>query len=369
MKITGIFAYRVELHLIEGNYTWADGKHVNVYDSTVIQVDTDEGITGYGEVCCPLAPGYTPFFAEGVRAGLAEVIPRILGEDPTQLSLINYIMDATLTGHYYVKSGIDIACWDILGLAADLPVCTLLGGQYGNDFPLYHPVTQEAPADMVRRVAGYRAEGYQSFQLKVGGAPHTDIERIRAVASEIRPGEKLIADGNRGWLTHEAMQVVKALDDLEVYIEQPCSSYQECLAVRRACRHPFILDESIETVSDIVRTRFDNAADVINIKIAKMGGLTKASKARDICVELGFPVCIDNTKGSDIITAVMAHLAHSTPPDFLFATTDFNSYMVERIAEGAPTKLNGRMSASKAPGLGIRPIKEYLGAPVLKFLL
>lgn len=369
MRITSIFAYRVELHLVEGTYAWANGKHVDIYDSTIVRIDTDGGITGYGEVCCPVAPGYTPSFPEGVRAGMAKVIPQLLGEDPTKLSRINHIMDATLTGHFYAKSGIDIACWDILGRAAGLPICTLLGGQYGKDFPLYHPVTQEAPADMARRVSAYRAHGYQSFQLKVGGDPDTDIERIRAVAAEMKPGEKLIADANRGWLTHEAMRVIKALDDVKVYIEQPCSTYEECLSVRRKCRHPFVLDESIETICDIIRARCDDAADIINIKIGKMGGLTKASKARDICVELGFPVCIDNTKGSDIMTAVMAHLAHSTPPDFLFMTTDFNSYMVEQVAEGAPKKHNGRMSASKAPGLGIAPLIDRLGTPALEFLL
>ena len=98
---------------------------------------------------------------------------------------------------------------------------------------------------MAGRVAGYRAEGYRRFQLKVGGDPDEDIERIRAVARAVlKPGDRLIADANTGWLMHEAMRVVRAVRDVDVYIEQPCLTYEECLAVRRHTDHPFVLDES-----------------------------------------------------------------------------------------------------------------------------
>ncbi len=92
-------------------------------------------------------------------------------------------MDAALKGHPYVKSAIDIACWDILGQATGLPVCDLLGGRYGDDFDLYRAISQEAPEAMAEKVAGYRAEGYRRFQLKVGGDPDADIARIQAVAA------------------------------------------------------------------------------------------------------------------------------------------------------------------------------------------
>ena len=100
-------------------------------------------------------------------------------------------MDAALQGHPYVKSAIDIACWDILGKATGQPVCVLLGGRYGDDFVLYRAISQESPEAMARRVAGYRAEGYRRFQLKVGGDPLVDIERITAVAAELQPGDRL----------------------------------------------------------------------------------------------------------------------------------------------------------------------------------
>ena len=153
-------------------------------------------------------------------------------------------MDAALKGHPYVKSGIDIACWDILGQATGMPVCELLGGRYGDDFHLYRAISQESPDEMASRVAAYRAEGYRRFQLKVGGDPDVDIQRIHAVAAKLQPGDRLIADANTGWTQHEAMRVVRAVQDIDVYIEQPCLTYEECLSVRRHTNHPFVLDEN-----------------------------------------------------------------------------------------------------------------------------
>src|SRR5829696_3512742 len=144
MRITRIAAWQVDLPLREGSYKWSGGKSVTAFDSTVVAVETDAGVTGYGEVC-PLGPFYLPAYAAGCRTGLAELGPHLLGEDPTQLTKLNRRMDAALQGHPYVKSGLDMACWDILGKLTGQPVCVLLGGRYGDDFPLYRAISQEAP--------------------------------------------------------------------------------------------------------------------------------------------------------------------------------------------------------------------------------
>src|SRR5260221_4076468 len=140
MRITRIFAHRVELPLREGSYKWSGGKSVNVFDSTIVGVETDAGLVGYGEVC-PLGPFYLPAYAAGCRAGIAELGPHLLGEDSTQLAKLNRRMDAALQGHPYVKSGIDMACWDILGQVTGQPVCVLLRWRYDDDFGLYRAVS------------------------------------------------------------------------------------------------------------------------------------------------------------------------------------------------------------------------------------
>jgi cis-L-3-hydroxyproline dehydratase len=369
MKITGVTAYQVDLPLKEGSYNWSGGKSVSVFDSTVVRIDTDAGISGFGE-SCPLGPVYLPSYAAGVRAGLKELAPQLLGTDPTQLGPLNQLMDARLKGHPYVKTAVDMACWDILGHATDQPVCNLLGGRYGTDVTLYRAISRETPEAMAAKVAGYRAEGYARFQLKVGSGADivsgadVDIERIRAVSKMLKPGDRLVADANTGWLPHEAMRVIKAVRDVDVYIEQPCPSYEECLGVRRHCPHPFVLDEIINDIGTLVRAKADLAMDVVNLKISKFGGLTKTRLARDLCVELGIAMTLEDTWGGDITTAAIAHLAHSTPEEFRFTSTDFNSYVSVSIAEGAPARVNGRMSASTAPGLGVTPRAEVLGEPV-----
>jgi L-alanine-DL-glutamate epimerase-like enolase superfamily enzyme len=364
MKIKKILAWQVDLPLYEGSYRWSGGKSVTVFDSTVVGVETDTCAVGYGEVC-PLGPFYLPAYSKGVRAGIGELGPHLLGQDPLELSHLNRSMDAMLKGHPYVKSGIDMACWDILGQVTSQPVCVLLGGRYGEDFPLYRAISQEPPELMASRVAEYRAEGYRRFQLKVGGDPDVDIERIRAVSDVLRHGDRLVADANTGWLMHDAMRVVRAVQDVDVYIEQPCLTYEECLSVRRHTNHPFVLDEAIDGIDVLIRGRTDFAMDVVNLKISKFGGLTKTRQVRDLCVSLGIPMTIEDSWGSDIATAAIAQLAHSTPPEFLFTTTDFNSYVTVSTADGAPRRVNGRMGASTQPGLGIRPKMDVLGKPVL----
>ena len=364
MKIRKIAAYRAELPLSEGSYRWSGGKSVALFDSTLVRVETDEGIVGHGEVC-PLGPAYLPAYAEGVRTGISILAPHLLGEDPRELERVNRRMDAVLKGHPYVKSGIDMACWDILGQAAGLPVSTLLGGRYGEDFVLYRAISQESPEEMARKVAGYRSEGYRRFQLKVGGDPEVDVARIRAVRAVLEPGDVLVADANTGWLPHEAARVVRAVRDVDVYIEQPCLSYEECLSVRRRTDHPFILDETVDGIGVLLRAAGDRAMDVVNIKLSKFGGLTRARQARDLCVSLGIAVTIEDTWGSDIVTAAIAHLAHSTPTEFLFTATDFNSYVTVSTAQGAPRRKNGRLSAPAAAGLGVRPRPEFVQTPVV----
>ena len=119
MKISKINVFQVDLPMKEGAYSWSNQSFA-AFDSTVVQIETDEGVSGVGEVC-PLGPSYLPAYAEGARTGIATIGPDLLGEDPTHLARINHKMDRLLKGHPYVKSAIDIACHDILGKVTGQP--------------------------------------------------------------------------------------------------------------------------------------------------------------------------------------------------------------------------------------------------------
>jgi L-alanine-DL-glutamate epimerase-like enolase superfamily enzyme len=363
MKITELRVYQVDLPLLEGRYTWSDGRYVEVFDSTVVEIVTDSGLVGYGEVC-PLGPFYLPAFGAGARAGIGELAQYLIGQDPTALGPINVVMDTALLGHPYVKSAIDMACWDLFGKSANKPVCDLLGGRHGDSIELYRAISQRPAKEMAENVAKYRDEGYRKFQLKVGGDAQDDIARIRAASKVLQSGETLIADANTGWLVGDAARVVNAVADIDVYIEQPCVTYEHCLSIRKRTQLPFILDENIDGINALLRAQHDLAMDAINLKISKVGGLSKARLIRDMCVSLQIPMTIEDSWGGDIITAAIAHLAHSTPERFRFSSTDFNSYVTVRNASGAPQRVDGCMVASHEPGLGIVPDFDNLGSPV-----
>jgi cis-L-3-hydroxyproline dehydratase len=127
-----------------------------------------------------------------------------------------------------------------------------------------------------------------------------------------------------------------------------------------------VLDENIDSLDVLLRAKADLAMDVVNLKISKLGGLTKTRQARDLCVSMGIAMTLEDSWGGDITTAAIAHLAHSTPEEFRFTSTDFNSYVTVSTAEGAPKREDGFMRASDQPGLGIAPRNEVLGKRVLE---
>jgi len=218
---------------------------------------------------------------------------------------------------------------------------------------------------MAEMITKYKGEGYKRFQLKLGGDPNEDIERIKACRAVMDPEDVLVGDSNTGWTTHQALRLVSAVKDVDVYIEQPCPTYQECLIVRANTNLPFVLDEVVDDIHSLLDTVKDGAADVVNIKISKFGGLTKAKQAVDLCAKVGLAMTIEDTWGGDITTAAILHLAHLAPPKLQFTVTDFNSY--NKVSTGliaGSNKQNGLMTLPQGPGLGVTPNWQVLGDPL-----
>lgn len=364
MKIIQIDLYQVKYNLLDKKYAWSRGHSVTSFVSSIIKVSTDENITGFAEVC-PLGSAYMNAFAKAVPSGIEEMGPFLIGKDPCQIQVINKTMDSIMQGHNYIKAPIDIACWDILGQTTNLPICTLLGGKTTENFPLYRAISQGTSQEMSDSVVHYRKEGYRRFQLKVGGNPDKDIKRIKSVLKVLQPGDILVADANTGWLTHQAIRVVNAVKENDLYIEQPCSSLEECLTVRNHTQVPMILDELITGVSSLVKAYSHHAMDAVNLKISRLGGLTKAKLMRDLCESLGLAMTIEDSWGGDITTAAIAHLVGSTQPSFYFTSTDFNSYNDLHLAEDAPQRKDGCLDVPSGPGLGIHVDEKKLGEPLL----
>lgn len=362
MKIQSIKVYKIDIPLKEGSYKWAHDNYVEKFDTSIVVIETNTNILGLGEVCT-LGSSYLPAYSKGVRSGVLEIGEILIGKDPTDIASINLEMEKKLKGHPYVKSPIDMACWDILGKHYKLPLWKLLGGKFGEKIDLYRAISQEDSETMRLNVRKYKEEGYTKFQLKVGGEYNEDIDRIKSVSSELDSSNILVADANTGWKSHEALKVINKTENLDIYFEQPCETYHDCLQIRKKTKNPFILDESIDSINNFLNAYHDGAMDIINLKISKLGGIFKSKQLRDLCVELKIPMTIEDSWGGDIVTAAISHLAHSTPEKFRFSSTDFNSYNSLSYTKGSPKRVDGKMIASDNFGLGVELDFSKLGEP------
>lgn len=366
MKITKIQIYQVDMPFKAGPYHLSGGRTFEALDSTVVEIETDQGITGWGETC-PFGISYLPGFAAGARAGIAEIAPKLIGQDPRQLAKINNLMDKALCGQGYLKSALDMACWDILGKSSGMPLYDLLGGMQTEKMPIVASVSDtKTPQEMVDDINRFREQGYLHFSAKANGNPDKDIEQFRTVAAQMKPHEVLLIDANTGWKQHAALRVVRALKEFDLYIESPCRTYEETLSVRRKTDLPMMLDEVFQGVDVLLRAHRDDAADVINLKISKVGGLSKAKLIKDLCVEMGIALTIQDTGGGELAQAAITHMAHSTPESLLLSVWDCTEMTDVRIGKGV-TVDNGYMWAGTEFGLGVEPDRSVLGPPIASY--
>ena len=361
MKVRRIRLWHVPLTSHE-TYYMAAGKTCATVETAVLSVETDAGITGWGEVC-PI-PHYLPAYARGVGPALEELAPVLLGSSPLGAESMIAQADAWLPGHVYAKSALDLALWDITGQVAGLPLYVLLGGRRQEDLPLYHSITCVAPDEMARIAREAQAQGITQFQAKLGasGDWQTDVERLVKVREAVGPGPLVYGDWNCGATSLDATRVGRAVAALDVMIEQPCATLEECARVRAATGLPMKLDELAHDTGSLLQAHALGLMDAVALKLSKFGGLSALRRARDLCLYLGAKMCIEDTWGSDIATAAALHLAASTDPARVLNVCDLSGYVAPRLAPGAPARVNGRIAPPDGPGLGIRVDAGSLGA-------
>jgi L-alanine-DL-glutamate epimerase-like enolase superfamily enzyme len=363
-RVTAIRVHVYDLTYAHGSYVMSQGRAVDVLPSIVVAVSSVGGLTGYGEVC-PLGATYLPGFAGGVLAALEELAPALIGVEAANSAAVGAAMEQALRGHGYAKSVLDMACLDLLGQTAGLPCHALLGGLQQQQFPLYVAVPlgpADAMADFARRAT---ASGIHRLQLKIGGVPAEDAERVRAVVEATGEEDVIVADANGAWRLQDATLAVRLLDDLpRVRLEQPCPTIEECIAIRRLASLPMVLDEVITDVGALLRCYEAGAMDAINLKISRVGGLSKARLIRELAEDLGLRLTIEDTWGGDLTTAAVSHLAASVSPEAFYAASFMNDWTIEHVAGYEPRSKDGWGRAPDGPGLGVEVDLGRLGAPV-----
>jgi L-alanine-DL-glutamate epimerase-like enolase superfamily enzyme len=367
-SIARIDLYSYDLTYVHGEYVRSGGRAITSLSSTVVQITTVSGLTGFGETC-PLGSNYLPAHAAGARAALSELAPHLLGLDAANLARIVATMDHRLLGHGYAKSALDIACWDVFGQVTGKPVCDLLGGRRHDRLQLYVAVSLASPDEMRERVEAHRENGVRHFQLKLGGDPAVDAQRVRAVVEATDEKDVVIGDANGGWRVRDAVIAAQLMEGLpRFFLEQPCPTLEECLHVRDRTSLPMILDEVITDLQTLLRAWQGRAMEGFNLKINRAGGLTKARLMRDVGQELGLTVNVEDSWGGDLTTAAVSHLAASTAPEALLMVSFMNDWTNEHIAGYEPRSADGVGAVPTSPGLGVAVDIEALGPPLASFV-
>jgi L-alanine-DL-glutamate epimerase-like enolase superfamily enzyme len=369
MKIDRIELFQVDLPYSGGVYHLSGGRSYESFDASIVKITADDGTTGWGE-STPFGSTYIAAHALGTRAGIAELAPALLGRDPRRVDRNFDLMDATLVGHNHAKTPLDIACWDIFGKSVGLPVYELLGGGTGTPMVMISSIHVGDPEEMRARVADHRARGYRGHSIKIGtpdseGGPALDAERIAACLADRQPGEFFLVDANGGMTPESALRMLAMLPPgLDFVIEAPCATWRETTSLRQRCPYPIILDELAQQDSDLAWAISHDVADGLGLKISKAGGLTPGRRQRDVARAAGLTVSVQDTVGSAIAFAGIAHLGATVPEKLLRCVLNCDDMVTLKTAEFNYTQHDGGILPPEAPGLGITVNEDVLGEPV-----
>lgn len=369
MKISKIDVFQLDLPYSGGVYRLSHGRTYTSFDATLVRITAEDGTEGWGE-STPFGGTYIAAHALGVRAGIEEVAPHLLGMDPRLTERIGDAMNRHLLGHAHAKTPIDVACWDLFGKSVGMPVCDLLGGRIDQRLPIISSIHTGEPEDMRARVADHRARGFMGHSVKVGaldseGGPALDVARIEACVADRRPAEFFLADANGGLTPETALRMLRLLpDDVDIVLEAPCATWRESVSLRQRTSVPIHLDELVISEEDLIRMIADDAADGIGFKVSKNGGLTAGRRHRDICVAAGLTMSVQDTVGSEVAYAAVLHLGQTVPEPNLRCVINTCEMVGVQVADFDVPVRDGGVVAPDLPGLGVEPNLDVLGEPV-----
>lgn len=372
MKIAAIELYQIDLPYAGGVYRLSGGREYRSFDASIVRIVADDGSDGWGE-STPFGSTYIAAHALGTRAGIQEIAPQLLGRNPRHLDRINEAMDQALVGHNHAKTAIDVACWDLFGKSVGMPVCDLLGGRTGLRMPIVSSIYAGTPDDMRARIADHRRRGYRGHSIKIGaldseGGPALDAERVAACLADRQPGEYFLVDANGGLSPENALRFLQLLPErLDFTLEAPCATWRETLSLRQRCTRPIVLDELVQTDEDLAHLIATDAADGIGLKISKNGGLTHGRRQRDTCISAGLSMSVQDTVGSTIAFAGIAHLGQTVPERLLRGVLDCRDMVSLSTARFDAPVQDGGVIAPDLPGLGIIVDRDLLGNPVARW--
>ena len=328
--------------------------------SLFLKLHTDAGHIGIGE-----ANIFTPVVGETLetaQAAACALARQLLGTDPTDIESRTAQMALALPFNPTTRSAFDMAMWDIVGKAANLPLFAVLGGGR-RAIATDNTVGIDDPQIMAQRAAEFAARGFQIIKIKLGKDVATDIERVRLVRAAVGPLQTIRLDANQGWNRADARRALAALASFgPQFCEQPLAKWDVdgLVDLRRDAAMPIMADEAVFDAHDALRLVAAGACDYLNIKLAKSGGIHMALRINAVAESAGLPCMIGCMTESGIGLAASVHFA-SARRNVVFADLDGADMLaVDPVAGGYDYGGKGELTPSTAPGLGVAFDEDWL---------
>ena len=333
---------------------------VEAIEDIIVCVHTDTGHIGYGEApATAVITGDTHgSMIEAIRKFIA---PRLIGQEIANLNHITQLIQTALEKNTSAKAAVEIAVYDLFGQLYGVPLYKMLGGGdpvITTDITISVDYIEKMVADSLSAVD----RGFESLKIKVGKDIGVDIERVKAIYAAVEGRALLRLDANQGWTAKQAVHAINMLEDAGVgleLVEQPVKAQDldGMKYVTERVHTPIMADESVfgpKEVIDLIRMR---AADIINIKLMKTGGLSNAIRIADIAALYEVECMIGCMLESSISVAAAVHLAVAKSNAITKVDLDGPSLSAFNPVDGGVNFNESEISVTDAPGLGIREIR------------
>ncbi len=335
-------------------------------EPVIVKLFTDQGLIGIGET--DPRPPFTEENSETVKMLVKQYLgPAIIGMDPVNIATMHQVMDSMLKGNYLAKAAIDMACYDLIGKAANLRVCDLLGGALQEKIPIMWSVGGDTPEKNAEEALQRKDEGYASLMIKVGGPDVLDdVKRVKAIRGVVGHEYPLIVDANQGWDAHTAIGFCRRVVNCDIaLLEQPVPYWdiEGLIKVKNSINIPVSADESVFTIYDAKTLIEKNAADVFSIKVAKHGGIFRSKEIMKLAETYGIQCMLNSMIEEGITQAASLQLGASANNLWKPGHAYFSPLRLEDdISNYSSQIMNGWVHVPEKPGLGITIREEIIEA-------
>ncbi len=333
---------------------------VEAVEDVVVMITTDTGHVGYGEA--PATAVITGDTHGSIIEAIRKVIgPRLIGEEVANLNRLTGRVQAAMENNFSAKAAVEIALYDLWGQLHGTPLYRMLGGGdpvVTTDITISVDYIDKMVADSLAAVD----RGFAALKIKVGKDMGVDIERVKAIHAAVEGRALLRLDANQGWTAKQAVVAMHALEDAGVHLElleQPVKAWdiEGLKYVTDRVNTPVMADESVFGPAEVIDLIKARAADIINIKLMKTGGLSNAIRIADIASLYGVECMIGCMIESSISVAAAVHLAVAKSDVITKVDLDGPSLCVFDPVDGGVVFNESEISVTDAPGLGIRAIR------------